>query len=75
LSITDLEGDFLSNAGTVVYDLLKRVAWTCSENYPESAGVMYVINTPMLFTGIWAMAKNFIDEKTREKVNILGYDY
>lgn len=33
---------------------------------------MYIINAPMLFTGCWAIVKGFLDEKTREKISIIG---
>ena len=33
---------------------------------------MYIINAPMLFTGCWAIVKGFLDEKTREKISIVG---
>lgn len=36
---------------------------------------MFIINAPMLFTGVWAVAKMWIDEKTREKIHILGSSY
>jgi hypothetical protein len=36
---------------------------------------MFIINAPMLFTGVWAMIKMWIDEKTREKIHILGSSY
>jgi hypothetical protein len=26
----------------------------------------------MVFTGVWAICKNFVDEKTRKKINIVG---
>jgi len=29
----------------------------------------------MVFTGVWAVAKNFVDEKTRKKINIVGSGY
>jgi hypothetical protein len=31
-------------------------------------GQMFIVNAPMLFTGVWAMCKGFIDEKTRAKI-------
>ena len=34
-----------------------------------------MINTPMLFTGVYAVIKGWIDEKTRKKVIMCGYDY
>ena len=36
---------------------------------------MFIINAPMLFTGIWAMVKGWIDEKTRQKIKILGSSF
>jgi hypothetical protein len=36
---------------------------------------MFVVNAPMMFTGIWAMVKMWIDEKTKEKIKILGGSY
>jgi hypothetical protein len=46
-----------------------------SDYYPESAGLLFVVNASMLFTGVWAMCKNFMDEKTRKKVKILGTNF
>jgi len=36
---------------------------------------MYIINAPMLFTGVWAIVKGFLDEKTRDKIAIIGSGY
>lgn len=33
---------------------------------------MYIVNAPMIFTGIWAIVKGFLDEKTRKKIHIKG---
>lgn len=35
-------------------------------------GNMYIVNAPMLFTGVWAVVKGFLDEKTRSKIKIMG---
>lgn len=32
--------------------------------YPECLGVMFIINAPMLFSGIWAGIKIFLDPNT-----------
>jgi hypothetical protein len=36
---------------------------------------MLIINAPMLFTGVWAVVKGFLDEKTRKKIKIVGSKY
>jgi len=38
-------------------------------------GSIAVVNAPMLFAGIWSIIKGWLDEKTRNKVNILGANY
>jgi len=38
-------------------------------------GNLYVVNAPMLFSGIWAVVKGFLDEKTRGKIKIIGSGY
>ena len=38
-------------------------------------GRTFIVNAPMIFTGIWAIVKNFLDERTRSKFTILGYNY
>ena len=36
---------------------------------------MMIVNAPTLFTGIWAIVKNFLDERTRAKIQIVGGKY
>jgi len=36
---------------------------------------MFIINAPMLFSGVWAVIKPWIDEKTRNKITIIGSGY
>ena len=36
---------------------------------------MFIINAPFLFTGIWAIVIVLIDQKTKEKIKILGEDF
>jgi len=38
-------------------------------------GNLYVVNAPMLFSGIWAVVKGFLDEKTRGKIKIIGGNF
>ena len=36
---------------------------------------MFIVNAPFLFTGVWAIVKNFLDERTRNKIQIKGGGY
>ena len=38
-------------------------------------GQMFIVNSPMLFTGVWAIVKGFLDERTRNKIQIKGGKY
>jgi len=38
-------------------------------------GQMFIINAPLLFTGVWAIVKGFLDERTRKKITIMGGKY
>ena len=40
--------------------------------YPETMGNLFIVNAPMLFSGIWKICKGFLDEVTRKKIKILG---
>lgn len=35
-------------------------------------GQCFIVNSPFIFTGIWAIVKGFLDEKTRNKISIKG---
>jgi hypothetical protein len=44
-------------------------------NYPETMGTLFIINSPWLFTTCWRMVKPLLNEVTLEKIHILGSDY
>jgi len=54
-----------------VYHLVKLASKISQDYYPEILGNMVVVNTPMVFSGVWAVCKGFVDEKTRAKVKIV----
>jgi len=55
-----------------VYGLVKLASQVGSDYYPEIMGNLFVCNAGFLFTGVWSVVKNFLDEKTRQKIKILG---
>ena len=36
---------------------------------------MFIVNAPMMFSAVWAMVKIWLDEKTKNKITILGSGY
>jgi len=72
--IIDLKG-----AGIKVFpklrDIIKLASAIGQDYYPEILGTMFIINAPMMFSGIWSIIKHFIDEKTRKKILILDSKY
>jgi hypothetical protein len=43
-----------------------------SNNYPETLGEMYIINSGMLFSMVWAFVKHLIDPVTASKIKIIS---
>ncbi|KAJ3296433.1 cytosolic factor, phosphatidylinositol/phosphatidylcholine transfer protein [Rhizoclosmatium sp. JEL0117] len=74
LVILDLKGIQLSTFSQV-YGIVKSVSSIAQDYYPEMLGKMFVINAPMLFTGVWSLVKPMLDEATVQKINILGSSY
>ena len=58
-----------------VYGLIQMASKIGQDYYPEIMGQMFIVNTPMLFTGVWAIVKGFLDQKTRDKIKICGHKY
>lgn len=75
LIIEDLTGlgtQHLYPAGLSMFGKIVRVM---EDHYPEILGSAIVINAPSIFTMIWNLVSKFFDERTRNKIHILGSDY
>ena len=70
-----MTGGSVSTANSQTYGLAKLAAQVGSDYYPEIMGNMFIVNAPMLFSGVWAVVKGFMDEKTRNKIKIVGSSY
>lgn len=75
LTILDLNGFSSKMISKKVYAQIQLAAKIGSDYYPEIMGQCYIVNAPMIFTGVWAIVKGFIDEKTRRKITIHGSKY
>lgn len=75
VTILDLAGSTMSMMSKKVYDFIQLASKIAQDNYPEILGQMFIVNAPMLFTGIWTVIKAWIDDKTKAKIKILGSKY
>ncbi|KXZ42758.1 hypothetical protein GPECTOR_120g425 [Gonium pectorale] len=73
--IIDLAGLSLLNFNSATQKLLTAFSKIDQDYYPEHLGTMFVINTPLIFRGIWAAVQPLLQERTRKKIIILGTDY
>ena len=71
--IIDLEG--MSNDHNKLLEWTKPMTFVDQNYYPERLGVMFIINAPWFFSLIWTAISFFLDDKTRQKIHILGSDY
>jgi hypothetical protein len=51
-------------------NFVKEAAKIAQDYYPEIMGKFVVCNAPMLFSGMFALVKGWIDEKTRKKITV-----
>jgi len=51
---------------------LKMASQVAQDYYPECQGKMFIINTGMTFSALWAVVKLMLDQKTRDKICVLG---
>ncbi|GIL58471.1 hypothetical protein Vafri_13601 [Volvox africanus] len=63
------------NFNSATQKLLTTFSKIDQDYYPEHLGTMFVINTPLIFRGIWAAVQPLLQERTRKKIVILGSDY
>lgn len=50
------------------YQLVKNIIWLLSKHYPERLGICLIINAPGLFSTIWPVIRQWLDENTAKKV-------
>jgi len=67
----------MTDVGTISIPVssLKTISEMLQNNYRARLYKQYILNTPFLVKGIWAIVKGFLEEFTVAKINILGSDY
>jgi len=75
LTILDLDGLSMKLMSKQTYDFVKIASSIAQDYYPEMLGQMFIINAPTLFSMVWGTIKKFVDEKTRNKIQILSTKY
>lgn len=74
VTIIDLKGAKLSE----FYQgrsILTSVSDLGSRRYPETLGVLFIINAPSMFTWVWMLIGKILDPVTLSKIFVLGVDY
>ena len=72
INIWNLKGLTLNNFTGEIKNVTRMAMSLTQDNYPESLYQSYIINAPKIFTMIWSVIKFFLDQKTRNKVHIMG---
>jgi len=54
---------------------VQQIISTCTSMYPESLATLYFINAPFFFPMLWGVISNFLNERTKKKIHVLGTDY
>ncbi|KAG2427707.1 hypothetical protein HYH02_014538 [Chlamydomonas schloesseri] len=73
--IIDLAGLGLGHFNAATQRLLNTFSKIDQDYYPEHLGLMFIINTPLIFRGMWAAVQPLLQERTRKKIIMLGSDY
>ena len=70
--IIDLDGAYLSQFSMDVRAYLKLYFQLLGNNYPGNLGKVFIINCPMVFTGVWSVVRLFLPVLDRERIQLFG---
>jgi hypothetical protein len=70
LTVLDMDGVGLGMLAGKTKEFVKIASDIGQNYYPEMLGTMFLINTSFMFGAVWSLVKGFIDEKTRNKINV-----
>ena len=76
ITILDVKGlGIMRMLQTDTRKFMSMATGICQNYYPECAGKMFIVNTGMAFSALWSVLKLMLDEKTRDKIDVLGSNY
>ena len=73
--IMDLKGFGCGSWNKKTMHSLKTCLKISLDYYTEIMGKLTIIKAPFIFSGIYAIIKGWVDEKTRRKISVLGSNY
>ena len=73
--VVDLLGLSTSLMNKQIMDFINKLISVCSIYYPGIMENMYFVNTSLVFRSIWAPCKYLYEYETRERINLLGFEY
>ncbi len=71
-TIIDLKGGSSSLLSPSVQGFVKIASGICQDYYPETLGMMFIVNCSWVIKAGWWIVKAFLDAKTVSKMHILG---
>ncbi|XP_004342753.1 SEC14-like protein [Capsaspora owczarzaki ATCC 30864] len=73
--IVDFEGLGLKHLWRPGVSIIQKIIQQDTANYPETMARLVVIRAPTLFPVAWSIVRNVFDERTRNKIVILGDNF
>lgn len=72
VSVLDLQGLSTKSLARDVYGYIREISAIDQLCFPELLGRLFIINTPRLFSAIWAVIKVWLDPKTVAKIEVIS---
>jgi len=67
-TILDLNGLRAGMITREVYAVIRQLIALSAQNYPETMGRVFVVNSPMFIRGVWGFMRGWLDKDTQAKV-------
>ena len=67
-----MAGFSVTSMNSRVYSFIQKASKITQDYYPEQLGQLCITNAPWTFTAVWKVVQGWLDEKTRQKIQIVG---